>query len=238
VVERIGKELREKSETLDRYIQESAQMARMIVEADGEKKGVQNQIMQMEIILNEKSDLLERYINESALMAQMIIERKNERDIWRGLNVITEIGTIILGSRHENGDHQHINCKLKEVKSNGNSFHEIDVRIVSHLNNSGIVIFDVDELKKPLASWKTSGIENKKEYFLLIPNEQSGKRWIKKTNFNDYSIVRDIQRYIYAELKQKAVTDKSLEKWVLICGDFEGKLQKNKGLDAVMRSHK
>ena len=150
--------------------------------------------------LSEKSETLDRYVHESAKMARMIIEAQDERDSWRRISVTAEIEEIIPGQRHEIGEHQHINYTLRGITHLGRKFSQLDVRIVEHRGEPGVVIMEPIAEERPFYAWERHGEENGRGFMLIIPSEKRGSDWIVRATTNDLLLINDIIAFIKKEL--------------------------------------
>jgi hypothetical protein len=160
--------------------------------------------------LREKSENLDRYIQESVEMARMIIEAQDERDSWRRISVTAEIEEIIPGQRHEIGEHQHINYKLKGITHLGRKFSQLDVRIVEHRGNPGVLIMEPNAEERPFYAWEKHGEENGRGFMLIIPSDIKGEEWLIRATTNDVLLIKDIIIYI---MKNEILNDK----WYNLC---------------------
>gem|GEM_PF-2677765 len=167
--------------------------------------------------LREKSESLDRYVHESAQMARMIIEAQDERDAWRRMSVNAEIEEVIPGSRHEVGEHQHINYTLKGITHLGRKFSKLDVRIVEHRGNPGVVIMEPIAEERPFYAWERNGDENGMGFMLIIPTEKKGKDWLVRTTTNDLLLTKDIINYIMRDILKEG----SDKKWSEICTEVQ-----------------
>ena len=133
-------------------------------------------------------------------MVRMIIDAKNDRDAWRKMSVVLEIENVIMGSRHEDGEHTHINFNLQGIRYLGRKISKLDVRLVEHKGNPGIVIFESDHKERVFNSWIKSGEENGKVFMLVIPSEKKGQDWLVQATSNDLLLIIDMVKYIRKEI--------------------------------------
>ena len=127
------------------------------------------------------------------------IDAKNDRDVWRKMSVVAEIEEVIIGTRHEDGEHQHINFTLKGITHLGRKIQKLDVRLVEHKGNPGIVIFDSDHQERAFYDWRMSGEENSRKFMLIIPSEQKGQEWLVQATSNDLLLITNIIKYLGKE---------------------------------------
>jgi chromosome segregation ATPase len=168
--------------------------------------------------LSDKSETLDRYIQESAQMARMIIEAQDDRNAWRRMSVTAEIEEVILGSRHEVGEHQHLNYTLRGIKHLGRKFNQLDVRIVDHRGNPGILIFEPNPEERAFYGWTKTGEENGRKFMLVIPSDKWGKDFLIRCTTNDILLVKDITANINKELlKKQSLSNK---KWEIMCSEI------------------
>jgi peptidoglycan hydrolase CwlO-like protein len=154
----------------------------------------ENQKLRQELC--EKIEVVDLYIQESAQMARMIIKAQEERDEWRRMSVTAEIEEVIRGTAHETGEHQHINYTLRGITHLGRKFSRLDVRIVEHRGNAGMVIFEPISEERPFYAWEKHGEENGRSYMLIIPSEKKGEEWLVRSTTNDLLLCQSIASFI------------------------------------------
>jgi Methyltransferase domain len=174
------------------------------------------QIERLNVELSEKSEVLNRYIQESAQMARMIIEAQENRDEWRRMSVTAEVEEVIPGSRHEVGEHQHINYTLRGITHLGRKFSRLDVRIVQHHGKPGLVIMEPIQEERPFYEWECHGEENGRGYMIIIPSEKNGKNRLARATTNDLLLTKDVVTYIQKDL----LKNERNQKWNEVCTEF------------------
>jgi predicted nucleic acid-binding Zn-ribbon protein len=179
------------------------------------ERGVEIERMEQE--LSEKSETLDRYIHESAQMARMIIDAQDDRDSGRGMSVTAEIEEIIPGTRHEVGEHQHLNYALKGITHLGRRFSQLDVRIIEHRGNPGVVIMEPIAAERAFYAWERHGEENGRGFMLIIPTEKKGKEWLVRATTNDLLLTKDIASYIQRDILSREID----KKWKEICTEIQ-----------------
>jgi uncharacterized coiled-coil DUF342 family protein len=215
--EELASDLKERGAEIERLKEDINRLSEKRQKQESVSVDQSDKVVRLQNDLSEKSETLDRYIQESAQMARMIIDAQDERDTWRGLCVTAVIEEVIPGSRHEVGEHQHLNYTLRDITHLGRKFSRLDVRIVEHKGNPGVVIMEPMGEERPFYAWERHGEEKGRGFMLIIPTEKKGKEWLVRATTNDLLLTKDIVNYIQKDLLQK----ESDQKWCKICTEVQ-----------------
>jgi hypothetical protein len=185
-------------------------------------------IERLEGELSEKSEVLERYIQESAQMARMIVESENEKEAWKKNRVKAAIKEVVRGNAHETGEHQHINYTLRGITHMGRTFTKLDVRIVEHRGNPGILIFEPDPKSEEFFRWDINGEENGRKYTLIVPKDKKTTINLRNKSNECKILLKDIISYILIQIESGR--DKYNRNWEQTCKNLERELVAKKAI--------
>ena len=184
---------------------ESQKRAEHIIELEKVQFGIQEESQKRANHIVYLEEVLNRYTQECAKAAEMIVEGKEERDAWKKISVSTVVQEVLRGPVHETGEYKQIDYTLREISHLGRKISQLDVRIVEHRGNPGILVFEPDTIERALYGWTKTGEETGRSYMLVIPNDEKGKDFLLKATTNDITLIKSIIIYAQYELLRNEV---------------------------------
>jgi hypothetical protein len=215
-----GAEIERLNQEIDRLYKECGAKTSEVTRQEQVTAEQSAEIERLHVELSEKSVMLDRYIYESAQMAIIIMEAQDERDEWRRMSVTAEIEEVIRGTAHETGEHQHINYTLRGITHLGRKFSSLDVRIIEHRGNPGIVIFEPLVEERVIYAWERHGEENGRPFMIIIPSKIKNKEWLVRATTNDLLLIKDIIYYTNKKYEQEGRNGK----WSIVFNELKSQI--------------
>ena len=102
-----------------------------------------------------------------------------------------ECEKIHRGPQRNTGTHRSWDFTFHQVKLLGRQWAQVDLRLVEHNGNAGIVIFEGQNPPQPLYHWEPNGEEGGRHFVLCVPADQSARDRIVGLPASDLVFLRE-----------------------------------------------
>lgn len=216
----------------------AASHASVIAERDGlearisaletEKVTLSNTLDSAQNITSQLEENVATRFQELAILAREItgkdeaLKIAEENAVYSGANGC-QIASIELMDSVERPPHNHLNVLLRHLQFGSSTWPWVRIRLVEHHGRPGLVIFEPPGDAMPLQQWMRSGEENGMHYFLLVPENESGRQFLIQAPSTDIYVVYFLIKSLELELHKAAhksihpaLSSDSLHAWAQI----------------------
>jgi len=160
------------------------------------------------IQLHQVQEELEHYFLETQSKDQLL--RKSTA--WDKPTL--QVKSLEIGLREDKAPHRHINFVLRDTTQFQRSFEKLNLRLVEHNANPGIVVFGTDQNgPQPLLHWQEHAKEDGNGYMILVPADKIGKDFFVAATTSDLLLLREATALLAAELKSNNASNKIPIHW-------------------------
>ncbi|EAR21661.1 coiled-coil domain-containing protein [Nitrococcus mobilis] len=129
-----------------------------------------------------------------------------------------QVADIQIAGVCEEAPFHHLNFSLRDVTQGPRRFDALDVRLVEHHGEPGLVVFTAREGVAPLSSWTESGKEQDRAFMLLHPQHKTSKALFARMTASDWLLINDLAALMQTTLRNAADARPRLAaRWGLVC---------------------
>jgi hypothetical protein len=105
-------------------------------------------------------------------------------------------GSAQLIDLQDQGSHRHLDFEVRLDSAADGGTTKLRVRLLSHLNRPGLGLLARRSGERPLSTWQPTGLEDRREFMLLIPADDPGQALLRRMGSTDWRRVEDLSRLI------------------------------------------
>jgi hypothetical protein len=105
-------------------------------------------------------------------------------------------GSAQLIDLQDQGSHRHLDFEVRMDSAVDGGTKKLRVRLLSHLNRPGLGLLARRSGERPLSTWQAMGLEDRREFMLLIPADDAGQALLRRMGSTDWRCVEDLARLI------------------------------------------
>lgn len=182
--------------------------------AEAQSAHYQEQGEQLLIKLHQTQEQMEQYFLESKQL-----RRGDHRNPAKPQPVSMGADTVRIGNAVEERPYCHANFTLHDVAQGQRHFDTLDVRLIEHHGEPGLVLFAQPGSNAPLLPcWQETGEEGGRAFMLLHPHHKAGRALIAQMHTSDWLFMNDLLALLQATLYDAADNQPRLaRRWGLVC---------------------
>ena len=131
-----------------------------------------------------------------------------------GGNLSLNVESVTRGAFHEQGSHRHCNLTLGGVDLFERRWDRMDLRLVEHHGNAGLMVFKSESGGAPFYSWKQDGEEGGRPFQLIIPTNSASKKWLVAAPASDLILAQECAAFLVSDLAINGLPPGSQLDWL------------------------
>jgi len=131
-----------------------------------------------------------------------------------GGNLSLNVESVTRGAFHEQGSHRYCNLTLGGVDLFKRRWDRMDLRLVEHHGNAGLMVFKSESGVAPFYSWKQDGEEGGRPFQLIIPSNSASKKWLVAAPASDLMLAQECAAFLVSDLAINGVPPGSQLDWL------------------------
>jgi hypothetical protein len=131
-----------------------------------------------------------------------------------GGNLSLNVESVTRGAFHEQGSHRYYNLTLGGVDLFERRWDHMDLRLVEHHGNAGLMVFKPVSGGAPFYSWKQDGEEGGRPFQLIIPSNSASKKWLLAAPASDLILAQECAAFLVSDLAINGVPPGSQLDWL------------------------
>jgi DNA repair exonuclease SbcCD ATPase subunit len=131
-----------------------------------------------------------------------------------GGNLSLNVESVTRGAFHEQGPHRYCNLTLGGVDLFERRWDRMDLRLVEHHGNAGLMVFKPLSGGSPFYSWKQDGEEGGRPFQLIIPSNSASKKWLVAAPASDLVLAQECAAFLVSDLAINGVPPGSQLDWL------------------------
>jgi hypothetical protein len=173
----------------------------LVAERDGLEANLQSALQDNKAL----ADNIAARFNELGILAKTIAEkddtlqRVRQAASYRGANGCL-IEKVSFADTREHPPHNHLNINLHHLQVGDTHWDTLRVRLVEHHGRPGLAIFEPASGGAPLKKWSHSGEESRVPFYLLVPEDNNGRRLLDEAAGADFHFLQFLVGTLEAEL--------------------------------------
>lgn len=197
----------ERDDLATRYSSLVTSQESLVVERDDLETNLQSALQDNK----ELAENIATRFHELAILAKTIAERDAELQrvkqdaSYRGTNGCL-IEKVSFADAREHPPHNHLNINLHNLQAGDTQWDILRIRLVEHHGRPGLAIFEPALGVPPLKKWSLSGEEDKVPFYLLVPEDNNGRRLLDEAAGVDFSFLQFLVVTLEAELGKSSAS--------------------------------
>ena len=200
----------------------SEEIQKLVTEASSQSVHAEFQINELRAALDAKEqEALQKYEMLLEELRKAFQESEGYFEQWKKMeallpNLSLECEKIHRGRQRNIGTHRSWDFTFHQVKLLGREWAQVDVRLVEHNGNAGVVIFEGQNPSQALYRWKPNGEEDGRRFVLCVPRDQLARELIASLPASDLVFLHDAVCWIIQDIAVHGLPDGPQTPWLQV----------------------